>query len=298
MDILQLKYFQTVARYEHMTQAAKELSISQPSLSIMIGRLESELGVPLFKRTGRNIELNEAGKKFLAHVNQIFIELESGKREIIQLFKVENIRISLATTSSRFLSGLLKEFLSINPTVDIRQFVGSIDEIRGYLITENIDYCITSPPIEGTGIECVELLDDEILLGVPLSHKYAKSKSIKLQDVADDDFISLVEGYSFREITDNLCNIAGFTPNIVFECDTSLMFELIPIGRGIAFIPKSILKTFVNDSVKLLKIEEPICKRKIGLSWMRGRYLSKAAQSFQSFAVDFYKTSDIWNSIF
>lgn len=62
MDLLQLKYFQTVAMHEHMTHAADELHVAQPSLSKAIGRLEEDLGIPLFDRIGRQIKLNQFGK--------------------------------------------------------------------------------------------------------------------------------------------------------------------------------------------------------------------------------------------
>ena len=64
MELLQLKYFQTVAYMEHISKAAKKLNISQPSLSLMIKRLEDEMGTPLFDRIGRNIQLNDSGKYF------------------------------------------------------------------------------------------------------------------------------------------------------------------------------------------------------------------------------------------
>lgn len=294
MDLLQLKYFQAVARHQHITRAAKELNISQPSLSIMIGRLENEVGMQLFERIGRNIELNEAGKTFLSHVGQVFMELESAKRKLQELSGIKNNRISLATTSSRFLSGLLGEFLSIHPEIKFRQFVSSLEEIRNYLVTEEIDYCITSPPIEGVGIESFELLDDEIFLCVPLSHRYAQCKSIKLRDVADDNFISLAEGYSFRDVTDNLCNMAGFSPNVLFECDTALMSELLIIGKGIALIPKSAEKMYQNTPVALLKIEEPVCRRKISLSWLQGRYMSETARSMQPLIINYFKEAYPW----
>lgn len=65
MDLLQLKYFQKVAQLKHLTQAANKLYISQPALSQTIARLEKDIGVPLFNRTGRQINLNEYGRVFL-----------------------------------------------------------------------------------------------------------------------------------------------------------------------------------------------------------------------------------------
>ena len=85
MDLQQLKYFQTIARLEHVSRAAEELYVAQPSLSRAIARLEEELGVPLFDRQGRHIQLNHLGRAFLKYVEEAFDKLEEGKREVEDL---------------------------------------------------------------------------------------------------------------------------------------------------------------------------------------------------------------------
>lgn len=98
MDLLQLKYFQVVARLEHMTRAAEELHISQPSLSKMISRLEKHLGVPLFDRHGKQIRLNRFGKIFLNRVDRVFAELEEGQYELADLTGLERGEADLIIT--------------------------------------------------------------------------------------------------------------------------------------------------------------------------------------------------------
>ncbi len=80
MELLHLRYFRVVARLEHITKAAEELCIAQPSLSKTIRHLEQEVGVPLFDRPGRSIRLNQFGKAFLEHIETLFHELEEGQR--------------------------------------------------------------------------------------------------------------------------------------------------------------------------------------------------------------------------
>ena len=82
MELLQLHYFQTVARMEHMTKAAKELRIAQPALSKTIARLEEDLGVQLFDRQNRQIKLNSFRKAFLKSVDTALSALEEGKRGV------------------------------------------------------------------------------------------------------------------------------------------------------------------------------------------------------------------------
>ena len=83
MGLLQLEYFKALAEREHLTQTAKELMISAPSLSATIARLEREVGFPLFERTGRNIRLNACGRIYLKHVNDVFSALENAKLEML-----------------------------------------------------------------------------------------------------------------------------------------------------------------------------------------------------------------------
>ena len=99
MDLLQLRYFRVVARVEHMTKAAQELFIAQPSLSKTIRRLEKEIGVPLFDQQGRTIRLNQFGKAFLEHIERLFRELEEGQREVRDMAGLEQGEVSLVTAS-------------------------------------------------------------------------------------------------------------------------------------------------------------------------------------------------------
>jgi transcriptional regulator, LysR family len=99
MNLLQLKYFLTVARCEHMTRAAEELHIAQPSLSKVISKLEEELGVLLFERVGRQIKLNHFGKAFLNRVERVFLELDNGKRELSDMSINESSYISIAANN-------------------------------------------------------------------------------------------------------------------------------------------------------------------------------------------------------
>src|SRR3954451_21402647 len=112
MELLQLRYFQTVAYMEHISNAAKKLNISQPSLSLMIKRLEDEMGTPLFDRIGRNIQLNESGKLFLKHVNTIFSEIENAKMEIQNRYNETHKKIMISISNPRFLSGVLFEYFN------------------------------------------------------------------------------------------------------------------------------------------------------------------------------------------
>ena len=82
VDLIQLRYFQAVARHQHVSRAAEELGVAQPALSRSIGRLEAELGIPLFDRRGRRVVLNRFGALFLSRVGNALGQLEQGRRQL------------------------------------------------------------------------------------------------------------------------------------------------------------------------------------------------------------------------
>ncbi|NRR21828.1 LysR family transcriptional regulator [Brevibacillus sp. MS2.2] len=293
MELLQLKYFQTVARTEHMTRAAKELRIAQPALSVTIARLEEELGVPLFDRVGRQIRLNVFGKAFLNKVDIALGALDDGKREISDLAGLERGSVLLATTTLNRVSELLAPFLSLYPHISFRITQATTEELKVQLLEKGeIDFCLTSSSIDRPGICNLSLLTEEIVLAVPSAHRLAGRHRIHLSEVANDPFISLKPGYSFREITDDFCREAGFRPNIVCEGDEPAAISgLVRAGLGVAFLPIAAKKEL--PPLTLLHIEEPVCQWTPHLVWHEKHYLSLAAQTFREFVVQHYALEKI-----
>lgn len=290
MELYQLKNFQTIARFENVSRAAEELNVSQPALSMTISQIESELGVKLFDRKGRSIKLNDAGKVFLNGIDSMFMEFENAKSRVSDMCDVMNNSISLATTGSHFLVGVLKDYLEGHTNVMIHQSTDTTDSIFKRLSTGNVDFAITSPPMKGTVLETVILKKDDLVLIVPTSHRFAGRKSICLEEVAGDPFLTLEQNYNFRTVTDQICREAGFTPNIVFEVGDALMLEMLKLGRGIALLPRYVTPSYVEvlDSLIILEIEEPVYSMQIGLSWVKKKYLSKTAEDFKNYVVENY----------
>ncbi|MHC1685239.1 MAG: LysR family transcriptional regulator [Clostridiaceae bacterium] len=289
MDILQLKYFQTVAKFQHMTHAADELCIAQPSLSKTISRLEQELGVPLFDRQGRNIKLNSFGKAFLKRVNRIFLEIDEGKKELSDMAGLEQGKIVLASISLASFPNMLGGFVEQYPDVSFRQVLAYTYEMKRNLEEGVIDLCISSIIIEGSNIVNIPLLTEEIFLAVPKNHRLANRESIDLIEVADEHFISMKRGYGLRDITDEYCRRVGFTPSIMFESDgvTSLL-SLVNSGLGVSFLPSPDKRVYTSEVPKLIKIKNPTPTRTIYLSYIEGRYLSQAAREFCKYTIDYF----------
>lgn len=290
MELLQLKYFQTVARIEHMTKAAEELSIAQPSLSQTIKRLEDEIGVPLFDRKGRRIKLNRYGKIFLEKAEIAFSILQEGKQEVIDLAKLNEESISIAVMRTPIVPELLSSFRKQHPFVRFRVKQISRTTIQHQLENGEIDLCITPYKLEqGKPLHSRLLMNDEIYLVVPKTHPLASRKSVDLHDIAHEPFVLKANG-AFRETTDTYCQMAGFQPDIAFEVDDSLSIRgLVSEGLGVAFFSSLTLRTVKDSSIVPLRISHPHCSRTISLVWNEERYHSAIVSDFYTFILHYFQ---------
>lgn len=286
MELLQLRYFQMVARTQHMTRCAENLNIAQPALSKTISALEKELGVKLFDRKGKYIELNTYGKLFLERVDEALYSLDMGKKQITNLSTGNFGEVKLLVlSSSNMLPNLLREFKNIYPniTFKISQHLSNSSTINDF------DLCIQSSYTKPNPHDFIILLEEEIYLAVPKNHKFEGYESIFLNESVNEDFITLKEGSNFRTITDIFCNACGFKPNIVFESDSpSTVRDLINAGLGISFIPGISWGMESSENIKFLHIKDPVCKRYIYISSKVDKHLSESVKLFKNFTIDFY----------
>ncbi|MFD0696948.1 LysR family transcriptional regulator [Paenibacillus sp. GCM10027628] len=286
MELLQLQYFRTVARLEHMTKAAQELRIAQPALSKTIARLEENLGVPLFDRQGRQIRLNTFGKAFLEKTETALTALEEGRRQVSDLAGMKNGSISLATSTLNRLSEPLGLFLAQYPEVNFKISQASMDEIANLIENGSVDFGFTALPIQRQGISEQTVLNEEVLLALPPGHRLANRLSVSLNEVADDPFIGYKEGYLFQKMNDEFCKKAGFTPKVVCEVDEpGAIANLVRAGLGIAFIGSC---NSDDTSLVSLPINNPVCRRTFQLAWNDKHYLSKAALEFRDFVIRYF----------
>ncbi|WP_313469161.1 LysR family transcriptional regulator [Carnobacterium sp.] len=290
MELRQLHYFQVVARFENMTIAATELHIAQPSLSKSIAALEQDLGVRLFDRIGKRIVLNDYGMIFLTTVEKIFRTIENSKHELSHLVEIEERSVAIGASSSRFLQDLFQTYFISHP--DQRFKISHITQqkkLEQKLLDGEIDLGIFYTPTDHPEIESKPLLTEEIFLAVPPNHQLAKKKSVNLNEVANDPFISVTTDYSFAKMTKLFCHEAGFTPDIAFEIESfEFILKLVQSGLGLTFVPDSWRRANHSTLLPLLKIDAPICQRTIWISWMKNRYQTKATKEFKEFSLNYF----------
>lgn len=287
MEWQQLEYFRVVAKTEHFTQAAEQLAISQPALSRSITHLEETLGVALFDRVGRSVKLNAFGKLFLNRVDRALQEIQDGVNELQQLKDPYSGTVSLAfvmTFGLSFLPDFIREFNHAYPQVVLQLHQNTTAIIYKQLLDGEVDLSIFGMTEQMQHLTWRKLLEEELFVYVSADHPLAGRESIRLEELANDPFISFKQGYGMRTLTERFCREAGFAPNVVFEGeDVATVSVLVSSGIGVTLIPS--FTGIASRKIKKLRVTEPSCRREIGLAWRKDRTLSPSADLFRSFII-------------
>jgi DNA-binding transcriptional LysR family regulator len=280
-----LECFRVAGRLQHVTRAAEQLGTSQPALSRSLARLQSDLGVQLFRRAGRSIRLTKPGELFLSRVERALEEIDNGRRELADFKAADRGTISLGflrTLGARYIPELVRRFNLIHPTVRFAFVQNNSATIEAQLERGELDLIFVAVPPGHSDFGWAHIGDQQLVLIVPRSHRLAGRRQVKLRDVADERFVSFKQGHAIRRMTDDLCKAAGFLPAISFEADDSSSVPgFVAAGFGVGIVPP---EACGYADVASLKIVEPVARRPIGVAWMEGRYLSASAQVFRDFA--------------
>jgi LysR family transcriptional activator of glutamate synthase operon len=291
MELLQLQYFRTVAKWQHMTRAAQELRIAQPALSKTISRLEENVGVPLFDRERGRIRLNTYGKAYLERVEKALNLLEEGQKVVSELAGLEHGSIHLATSTLDRLSEPLGEFLSLHPEVQFQITQASMEEMTSLVESGEVDICFTLMPIKHPGLCAMTVLKEDIYLAVPRTHRFAEWKSVRLSEVADEPFIGYKEDFPTQKMNDQFFQQAGIAPKYACRVDDpASILKLIHAGLGIALFG---CKSEEEDPhLAMIPIEYPVCQRHFQIIWHEKRYLSMAARKFCDFVMQYFAEAE------
>ncbi|MEH2948910.1 LysR family transcriptional regulator [Sporofaciens sp. JLR.KK001] len=284
MELMQIRYFLETAKTKHMTNSAKNLHITQPALTQAIRRLEKDLGVPLFVAKGRNIVLTEYGRYLQKRLEPLMEQMDAIPEQLKMMVALEGetIHMNVLAASGLVMEAII-EYKKEHEDINFQLQQNSESELYDIAVTTKLFYLGED---EKNRFACAE----EIYLAVPRNPRYRDRTSIRLAEVEEEGFISLLGSREFRYICDRFCQHAGFTPKIIFESDNpSAVKNMIAANMGIGFWPEFTWGSIENEHVKMLKIEEPICQRDIIIHYNRNKTDSRNVVDFYSFLTEFFE---------
>ncbi|OBK71207.1 LysR family transcriptional regulator [Mycobacterium sp. 1274761.0] len=285
MNLEELRWFVVLAETEHVTDAATELAVSQPTLSRALARFEREAGTPLFDRVHRRLRLNAYGQIMLEHAKRSLAEMQTATDRIAALRDPDNGQVRFAflhSLANWYVPELLRRFRETAPAIGFSLFQGPAGEITRRLLDGQADVAITAPRPAMAGIGWRRLYVDQLCLAVPRGHRLADRARVRLSAAAGEPFIALAEQAGLRQLTDQLLADDGVRPDIVFEATEIPTVEgLVAAGFGVAVIPVP------RDGRQAKTVHVPLsnagAKREVGLVWDRSRTLSPPADRFAAF---------------
>ena len=284
MELLQLRYFQTVARLESITLAAEHHLVPQSSMSQTIRRLENDLGgITLFDRKNGRIYLNEQGRTFLNYVDATLASLEGGIRAVSsKTGEVEGAVRVKVMESHRLVLTCVPTFLKIYPNVRF-----SIS--HGYYEEKDADYdlCISSETSFRHLNESKLLLDERLILAVHEDHPLAKAKVVHLSDLRGESLISMPSQSALSRIVINRCRSLGFEPDISVVCDDPYFVrKYVSENLGIAVSPEISWRNRFRENTKLIPFEEEDMHVCSYILWNSKRYMSPAIKLFIDYLIE------------
>jgi len=286
VSLRQLQVFEAVARLLSFTRAAKELFLTQPTVSMQIKKLESDIGLPLTEQIGKQISLTQAGTALYQASRDILDTLGRFEMQVDDQkgLKTGELRIAVVTTAKYFTPRLLGKFCQQYPGINVFLEVTNREHILERM-SQNLDdlYLIGKPP-ESSDLEFQPYLPNPMVVVAPAEHELTQRKSIPLSEIAAENFIIRERGSGTRVVIENVFAEAGYTINVHMELGSNeAIKQCIAAGLGISVLSSHTITSGDLSKLTILDVDG------FPVSWQwyvghpRGKRLSVVAKTFIDF---------------
>ncbi|OCT13968.1 LysR family transcriptional regulator [Paenibacillus pectinilyticus] len=279
------RIFLITARYRNLTKAAQELHITQPSVSYAIKQMEDGLGLKLFHRLSKGVELTEEGRALLDYVEQSFAMLDSAQKHLQNLKQLTEGEIRIGASDSlikHLLLPQLNAFHQAYPGIRIRLSHGKTPEITQRLKEGDIDCAVVHMPIDDPQfyIQSLAKLEDCFVVGE--AYKELANQTLTVKELSELPLILLSPGSSTRVFVEMWFAAKGYQVKPDIELGSiDLLTEFARLGYGAAFISRSFVqKELQSGTLYELRLEDPLPSRSIGFAVRQDRKWSLAAEAF------------------
>jgi DNA-binding transcriptional LysR family regulator len=283
----QLQFFVAAAEAGSVSGAARALSISQSSVTEAIRALEDDLGVILFDRMARGLDITQKGSAFLRNARQIMADVATARTVFQDDPEAATGRLSLGVTSlvaGYVLSDILSRFRRAFPHVELSVIEDNGDYLQHLLIGGELDVAVllTSSVKDRLALHVESLLVSPYRLWLPLAHPLAAQESISLDELAGQPLIQLMVD-EIEESTSRLMGSLAVKPEIAFRTrSVEAVRSLVATGAGIAILPSLVYRpwSLEGDRIETRDVSGDLPSVQVGLAWRRGAPLSAPALNF------------------
>ncbi|MDA0711955.1 MAG: LysR family transcriptional regulator [bacterium] len=281
MNLHHLRYFLAVAQSSSFSQAARDMHVTQPTVSSGISELERTLGVKLFNRGSRHVDLTLEGRTLVSYAMQVQDLIDEASDRLLRhdLIAGEGFQFGAIDAAVTYLlPDILKTYMRDHPQVALSVQVAPSRYLVDDLLMNRSEFALISLPFDHPRLETLSLYHDEMPLVVGANHPLANRKRITLQEVVKQPLILFHADSVSRKIVDERFAEAGVSPGAVMEMRSpEAMRKLVEVGVGISFLPLlAVQESLEANLLKKVDVSGVSFSREIGLAWRRGRYFGLA----------------------
>lgn len=292
MELTTLRQFIAIARARHMTRAARQLGITQPALSAMVRKLEAEVGAVLLARSGRGIELTEAGRVFLVHAEDSVRRADAGVAAVRQVMGLERGSIRIgggATAMSYLLPRVVSSMRRAHPGLRFYVREAGSSAVAAAVQSGELDLGIVTLPLKGAETDDlvrIPLVEDELrLIGLRREPRRGArergadggSDGFRWSEIAREPIVAFEAGTAVRELLDRAAGAAGVSLNVVMELRSiESIKQMVAAGIGVGFVSRFALKDGEGLACRDGKLS-----RSMAIIRLRDRAPSPAAAEFE-----------------
>ncbi|MCR5100197.1 MAG: LysR family transcriptional regulator [Butyrivibrio sp.] len=293
MDFRSINYFLTVAQELNFTKAAERLNMSQPPLSNQIKELENDLGVQLFIRGKRHLQLTPAGTALLHRAEQIMTiadaarsEMKSFGNELTGTIRIGLVEGRAPYHAAKWIAGFLEEY----PLVKFRLWNGSSDDVIEHMERGLSDLGVIAAPYDNEHLEGLSAGIEPWVALIHKDHPLAKenSETIALKELENEPLI-IPQRQSRIAAIKKWFDSEGISIKVVCEMSSYIdAIALVEEKIGIGIFPQT--TDTPNPNVVSKIIDKPMKKAEYALVWRKNQKLSMLSQEFLNFVKDYSET--------
>ena len=276
MDFLQLKYIVSIAESDSMTQAAEQLHISQSALSLSYKRLEEELGVKLFCREGRKLQLTESGQHFCIKAKEILKRVSELEQDMYRWQENQDQSIIYSSEVGDFSNEAKLLYNNLFPDLQITELRDNSKETLRMLKNSNVPFALTCYDLTDEDLISELILDEPMYAFVGELSPLAQFQTLSMEQFEGKPLITQRADYSISRVMVSFYETLGLSiGRRHYVNDPESMALTVYNGLGTTFIPEIIVNLWKRSpfdmapGTRMIPVEDDFCRRKVYLTWHR-----------------------------
>ena len=304
MTITQLQYVLAVAEYKNFTLAAEKCFVTQPTLSMQIQKVEEELGIQIFDRSKKPIQLTDIGQKIVNQAKNIVNEADRMQDIVHQQkgiiggeFRLGIIPTVMPTLLPMFLNNFIKKYPKVKLIIEEL----NTEDIIFKLNNGHLDAAIAATPLNEEKIKEIVLYYEPFVAYIPEGHKSFNKKELEITDLDLDEILLLRDGHCFRDSILNLCKNNNNLEHHHFQLQSGSFETLIKLadeGLGTTLLPYlHTLDLKEKDKLKLRHFVEPKPAREVSLIYPKNELKIQIIDALRSTILGVIKGAIVFQNV-